>query len=251
GVGQVFADEGPVEFTAGVTARGTETCTFEVVQPDTNTATATYKKGAGGALGSMAISGEPMEIGVKAVGGTSCLIRNVDVRATYNASKIEGDGGVWGVNTSSGGYMPVNWALGSAKGLDAAGDEQPGMLSWANGYTQPEKAATPVSEKNLKTSDFNYTRFAEAGDRKKVQHVHASPVIGTGRNPATLQNPYSTEKPGFVNFKSDAGAKKVVLGIVPMVGATPYNATTHLPDDSVVTDEESLQATATLTITAS
>uniref|UniRef100_UPI003B9DDA97 hypothetical protein n=1 Tax=Pseudomonas canadensis TaxID=915099 RepID=UPI003B9DDA97 len=255
GVGQVFADEGPVEFTAGVTARGTETCTFEVVQPDTNTATATYTKGAGGALGSMAISGEPMEISVKAVGGTSCLIRKVDVKATYNASKIAGDGGVYGVLTSSGsGYVPVNWALGLVKGLDAAQVEQAGTVSWGNGQGTRKSRRTPLQAGDQKVSGSEYLRFAQAAGGLRIAHIHSGVVIGDKDNPATLVNPFSHDynfRDQGVSFSSEAGIKTVVLGVVPMVGATPYNATTHLSDDSVVTDEESLQATATLTITAS
>ncbi len=125
GVGQVLADDGPVEFTAGVTARGTETCTFEVAHSGPKIATVVYRKGAAGAE----LSGHESLLTVTAVGGSRCFISRVRISGSDNATTLPDYDRMRVLMTKSGtGYIPVAYIIGDLKATNADGGDVTGSV---------------------------------------------------------------------------------------------------------------------------
>jgi hypothetical protein len=256
GAGQLWAGDSPVEFQAKLTARADEVCGYEIVQPSVTAATAIYTKGMNGSAGQVKIvDGEPMKFVIKAKGGTACSLHFTSIESTYRGAVPIGSGGVYGVLTKNGsGYYPVHWAIGGARLTDKVGAEVNGAIAWPN-KTGYYSTTLPINSDLNHTQNDKFLDFAHAEGGKVLQFAWSGSIFGNTTEPATLRNGTRVDGINRISINANDGSKSTYLkavevAVVPMVGAAPYNLTTHEPDDTTVADGEELSATAILTVTA-
>jgi hypothetical protein len=266
GVGQVWAGDGPVGFEAKLTVRADDVCKFQVSHVGSAEAKVKYVKGGENGEGVASLTGGVSSLVVTATGGTSCVLNHVDLDYSTTAEAVKGTNGAQAVYTEGRlGFFVVGHSLSSLTAQDAHGkDVHPSTYGISGragtkgtGGDKLKQASADLASRVLRlidrsdgdkwlgvVSDGLFLSDRGQGEVNSVLRFNLAALIDRRIDWAPF-------RPLRLNFSSDAAITEAKIGLTAYAGDGVYSASTLRRDDSAARDGETLEAVATLTVTAS
>jgi hypothetical protein len=265
--GQVWAGDGSVGFEAKLTVRADDVCKFQINHVGSAEAKVKYVKGGENGKGVASLTGGVSSLVVTASGGTSCVLNQVKLDYSTTAEAVKGTNGAQAVYTEGrSGFFIVGHSLASLRAQDAHGKDVNPSNYGIRGRTFAYK---DIAAKNFRPLSAGMAsgvlHRTGGGDGDKYFGVVSDGLflgnlaygIDSGalhfNLAAVVDRRYDGHAfvPTTLYFPPGEAVTEAKIGVTAYAGDGVYNASTLRRDDSAARDGETLEAVATLTVTAS